>query len=70
MDLALEVLPDYLFVTAVRRRIRALRERDAVARAYYPICRFSVRGETELEPELEDLPEGWVQDYIVFRRRR
>ncbi|MFT7479997.1 MAG: hypothetical protein ACI80N_003304, partial [Gammaproteobacteria bacterium] len=69
MDLVLTVLPDYLLLTAVQGRVRALRERADVARAYYPVRRFSVRGETDLEPELDDLSVHWVQDYLLYRRR-
>jgi len=69
MDLVLTVLPDYLLLTAVQDRVRALRERADVARAYYPVRRFSARGETDLEPEIDDLTDHWVQDYLLYRRR-
>jgi len=70
MDLVEEYEPEYLFLTAVRDRLRPMREREDVVRAYYPIRRFSVLGSDDLEPRLEDLPERWVQDYLLYRRRR
>lgn len=61
--------PDYLLITAVQPKLRVLREEEDLCRTYYPVQRFSVLGEHELEPRLEDLPESWTQDYIVFRHR-
>ena len=56
-------------LTAVQARLRPLRESEDLLRAYYPIRRFSAAGETDLAPEVEDLPIDWVQDYLLFQRR-
>ncbi len=61
--------PDYLLLTASRGQVAQMRASDEITRAYYPVRRFSVTGETELEPELATLPDHWVQDYLLFRRR-
>lgn len=62
--------PEYLLLRARRDELAALRSVDRFSRAYYPIRRFSVSGETELEPELAELAEGDVSDYLLFRRRQ
>lgn len=69
MDLVEAFDPDYLLITAVQPRVRPMREREAIVRAYYPVERFSARGATELEPDVDELPPEWVQDYLLYRRR-
>lgn len=69
IDMVARYMPDYLLLTAVRAKIEPMRANEQVARGYYPIHRFSRFGATELEPSLEDLPDHWVQDYILYRRR-
>ncbi len=61
--------PEYAMITATRGKIAPLRADEGFAREYVAIRRFSVLGETELEPPLEALPENWVQDYIVYARK-
>ena len=55
--------------TSVQPKLRVLRDEEDLCRDYYPVHRFSVFGHDELEPSLDELPESWAQDYIVFRRR-
>ncbi|TDJ69955.1 MAG: hypothetical protein E2O39_10740 [Planctomycetota bacterium] len=69
VDMVVSTMPEYLLLTAVRAKIGPMRANEQVARGYYPIRRFSRSGATELEPRLEDLPDHWVQDYILYRRR-
>ncbi|MFT4539737.1 MAG: hypothetical protein ACI835_002185 [Planctomycetota bacterium] len=68
-DLIRQYEPDYLLITAVQPKLSVLRDEEDLFRDYYPVQRFSVLGETQLEPSLEELPPSWTQDYIVFRRR-
>ncbi len=50
--------------------MQVLRGRDDLSRDYYPIRRFSLLGETELDPALADLGENGEPDYLLFRRRQ
>ncbi len=62
--------PEYLLLHARRSELRMLRDRDDLSRQYYPIRRFSLLGETDLEPALADLGEDVQSDYLLFRRRQ
>lgn len=70
LERILHLAPEYLLLQARRAELGTLRSVDDLSRAYYPIRRFSLKGETELEPELADLAEGEVADYLLFRRRQ
>ena len=61
--------PKYLLLRAERDPGAALRSHGDLARAWYPIERFSVDGATALEPELAALPERAAGDYLLFLRR-
>jgi hypothetical protein len=61
--------PEYAMITATRGKIAPLRADAEFMRDYLPIRRFSVDGETALDPPLDALSESWVQDYIVYERR-
>ena len=66
----LRLQPEYLMLHAKRSELRMLRARDDLSRQYYPIRRFSLLGETDLEPALADLSEDCQSDYLLFRRRQ
>jgi hypothetical protein len=60
--------PEYVFLVANRERIAPFRG-DAELRAlYHPIHRFNATERHELEPDIEQLPSGWVQDYLLYAR--
>jgi hypothetical protein len=61
--------PEYLLIVAERPRLSHFQDRPDLQQQYRPIGRFSVRGRTELEPKLEELPPEWEQDYLVYERR-
>jgi len=66
----LRLNPEYLMLHARRSELRDLRARDDLSRHYYPIRRFSLAGETDLEPALADLSEDAQSDFLLFRRRQ
>jgi hypothetical protein len=66
----LRLEPEYLMLHARRSELRDLRAQDDLSRQYYPIRRFSLAGETDLEPSLADLGEEAESDYLLFRRRQ
>jgi hypothetical protein len=61
--------PEYVLLVAERPRLRHFRAREEIFGRYEAIARFSIRGETRLDPLPEDVPIEWSQDYIVYRRR-
>jgi len=62
-------VPDYVMVTAVQGKLGPLRASEEFQREYYPIRRFSARGHQDLDPDLDELPDTWIQDYLIYRRR-
>ena len=69
LDAIADLRPEYLLLRTAGPQLESLREREDLARAYYPIQRFSVEGETELEPALEQLSELPTEDWLLFRHR-
>lgn len=61
--------PEYLLLRTARPELAALRSTGDLSRGWYPVERFSVAGETALEPNLEALPEEARDDYLLFCRR-
>ena len=61
--------PEYLLLPAAQSPLATLRSSGDLARAWYPIERFSLDGRTRLDPELEGLPERTDGDFILFQRR-
>lgn len=62
--------PEYLLVVAERERIAPVYGDPYMLEHYAPIARFAPDGSSELQPPLESLPPAWVQDYLVYRRKR
>jgi hypothetical protein len=65
-----EMQPEYLLIVAEYPRLAHFYRRPDLFALYEPIRRFSVDGETDLSPALEDVPHDWRQDYIVYRRKQ
>lgn len=68
VDAVREQLPDYVMIVMNRGRYAPFTA-DPIAARYEPVARFNVRGDRELHPAPDSLPDTWVQDYIVFARR-
>jgi hypothetical protein len=62
--------PEYLLIVAERERVAPLHAEADLRADYEPIERFSPDGVRDLRPALEELPDRWVQDYLVYRRKR
>jgi hypothetical protein len=60
--------PEYVMLVAERPRIEHFFSDANVRGHYVPVARFSVNGENELEPALEQISPTWVQDYLVYKR--
>jgi hypothetical protein len=60
--------PEYLWITAVRAKVQPLLADPEIAASYRAVRRFSARGETRLDVAPESLPDGWAQDYLVYRK--
>jgi hypothetical protein len=64
--------PDYALVVVNRARMLPFLD-DPISGDYEPVARFSgyglTRDDVDLHPSRELLVEGWVPDYILFRRR-
>ncbi len=64
--------PDYALVVVNRARMLPFLD-DGISAEYEPVARFSgyglTRDDVDLHPSRELLVEGWVPDYILFRRR-
>jgi hypothetical protein len=65
-----ETQPEYLLIVAEFPRLAHFYRRPDISDLYEPIRRFSVTGETNLAPALEDVPREWRQDYLVYRRKQ
>ncbi len=65
----LTLQPEYLLLATGREELSALRSSGDLARAWYPIERFSLDGAATLDPELQSLPTHPADDYLLFRRR-
>jgi hypothetical protein len=61
--------PEYVLLVAERPRLRHFLARPDIFARYEAVARFSIRGETRLDPLPEDVPMEWSQDYIAYRRR-
>lgn len=61
--------PEYVMIVAIRPRIDPFLADPELFALYEPIRRFNVHGLQGLAPESGKLPGGWIQDYIVYRRR-
>jgi hypothetical protein len=61
--------PDYISVIAIRKNLELFKNDSIISESYIPIRRFSITGKTELYPNPEYLPDGWAQDYILFRKK-
>ena len=59
---------DYVMLVVTGSRLRPFRN-DPIHEAYEPLRRFTMTGETSLDPPNASLPSWWEQDYIVYRRR-
>jgi hypothetical protein len=60
--------PDYVLLVAERPRVEHLYSDAKIRALYVPVTRFSVSGEKVVEPDLDQVSETWVQDYLVFKR--
>ncbi len=65
-----ETRPEYLLIVVEYARLAHFYLRPDLFGLYEPIRRFSVDGETDLSPALQDVPRDWRQDYIVYRRKQ
>jgi len=68
VDVVREHAPEYAMFVANQDRLAQFL-RDPIAQLYEPVARFNTRGDRELHPALDSLPERWEQDYVVFRRK-
>ena len=64
-----ECQPEYLHVAVNREELEPLGSDRELRAIYTAVARFSAGGATELEPDLDLLPQGEVQDFLLFRRR-
>lgn len=60
--------PDYISVIAIKENIELFQNDTLLSTIYSPINRFSITGQKELYPDTDNLPNGWVQDYIIFKK--
>jgi len=60
--------PDYLYLGATAETAAWMGTPEMRA-AYMPVARFSKFGYAGLDIDGAVFPDGWVQDYILFRRR-
>lgn len=60
--------PEYVLLVAERPRVEHFYQDERIRGLYTPVARFSVSGETALEPKLEEVSPTWVQDYLLYRR--
>lgn len=68
IDLALAHAPEYVVLVVNRARMAPYYASAAARRLYRPKLRFNATGASELEPDLDGLPDGWVQDYLLLER--
>lgn len=59
--------PEFLFLNATKSNVE-LMSSGSFSTMYEPVARFSKSGEGSLQLDPADLPDFWVQDYVVFRR--
>ena len=64
-----DVRPEYLLLSVERRYLAPFLEDSALLALYDPLRRFSVADEQDLHPSLDAMPEQWVQDYLLYRRK-
>ena len=68
MSIAMKSLPEYVVLVVNQARVGPYYADPTVRARYRPKWRFNATGKTELEPVLDRLPTGWVQDYLVLER--
>lgn len=61
--------PTYLFLYANKGYVEMMSQ-PPFANDYTPIARFAKTGRRELNLNLQNLPEGWTQDYILYKRKK
>jgi hypothetical protein len=72
IDVIREHKPDYLMLVAKSTRLRPFRADPELSALYKPIRRFNEYNRTgleRLEPDLDELPDWWEQDYIIYERQ-
>jgi hypothetical protein len=69
-DAVIQRQPDFIFAEVSRYWQELYEPRSDLRKLYRPVKRFSRFGKTTLEPRADDLAPGWIQDYIMFERRR
>lgn len=57
---------DYLFLNATKETMQIFSDQQ-IGNRYSPIKRFSKAGFTAMDIDTKQYPNGWVQDYILFR---
>jgi hypothetical protein len=68
VDVVRDEHPEYAMFVANQARLATFL-RDPIAQGYEPVARFNTRGDRELHPSIDSLPDRWEQDYVVFRRK-
>lgn len=63
-----EHAPEWVFLVANHDRVPPFRRDPDLRARYRPAARFNAGGSSELEPDLDALPDRWVQDYLLYRR--
>ncbi|MFT7679630.1 MAG: hypothetical protein ACI8QC_003634 [Planctomycetota bacterium] len=63
-----ETQPDYLLLEVARDGIGWVYGKEQLARAYYPVRRFSSSGHEDRNPDLRHLPLRAPQDLLLFKR--
>lgn len=58
---------DFLFLNSNQENAELMFNTD-LSNLYHPIARFSKSGDKEISLNTKDYPQGWIQDYILFKR--
>ena len=69
VELAREHLPDFVIMPAAQDQLGPHVQSEWFMQAYEPVRRLNTRGNGKLLPKFEELPNYWVQDYMMYRRR-
>jgi hypothetical protein len=58
---------DFLFLNSNQENVDLMFNTE-LKNYYHPIARYSKSGDKEISMNTKDYPQGWIQDYILFKR--